>query len=103
MRVAFKMKLKSGMEAEYQRRHDAIWPALVSLLRDAGISNYSIYLDPETNILFAVQEVSGENNSQALGENKIVQEWWHYMSDLMETNPDHSPVSKPLMEVFHLD
>ena len=102
MRVAFKMKLKPGMQAEYQKRHEAIWPELAKLISDAGISDYSIFLDAETNILFAVQEVAGQN-SQALGENPVVQQWWIYMADLMETNPDHSPVSKPLVEVFHLE
>ena len=53
-RYAFKMKLNPGMEAEYRKRHDEIWPELVTLLHDAGVSDYSIHLDPETNILFGV-------------------------------------------------
>jgi len=97
------MQLKPGVAAEYERRHAAIWPELVELLRQAGISDYSIFLDPETNTLFAVQEQSGSGSSQDLGSNPIVQKWWAYMADLMETNPDKSPVSKPLQQVFHLD
>ena len=102
MKVAFKMKLKPGFSEEYKRRHDEIWPELSALLTDSGVSNYSIFLDEETNVLFAVQENKGEG-SQDLGKTEIVQKWWAYMADIMETNPDHSPQSTPLKMVFHLD
>lgn len=100
---AFKMKLKPGYEAEYERRHNAIWPELKQLLSDAGVSDYTIFLDRETLTLFAVQKVSGEGGSQDLGSNPIVQKWWDYMADIMEVNPDNSPVSIPLPQVFHMD
>ncbi len=102
-RVAFKMKLKPGFEDEYKRRHDHIWPELKKLLNDAGIYDYTIFLDDETNTLFAVQKSKEEKGSQDLGKTEIVQRWWKYMADIMETNPDHSPVSIPLKEVFHLE
>jgi L-rhamnose mutarotase len=102
MKVAFKMKLKPGMKAEYEKRHAEIWPELAELLSKSGISDYSIFLDEETNTLFAVQRLSG-SSSQELGSNPIVQKWWEFMSDIMETNPDSSPVSIPLTPVFHLD
>ena len=97
------MKLKAGFEEEYKRRHDLIWPELKELLRDAGIYDYSIFLDDETNTLFAVQKSKEDKGSQDLGKTEIVQRWWKYMADIMETNPDHSPVSVPLKEVFHLE
>ncbi|MGV3505461.1 MAG: L-rhamnose mutarotase [Adhaeribacter sp.] len=100
-RFAFKMKLKPGQVAEYKRRHAAIWPELVELLKSAGLSDYSIFLDEETNTLFAVQKQSG-TSSQDLGSEPVVQRWWAYMADIMETNPDHSPVAVVLPEVFHL-
>jgi L-rhamnose mutarotase len=100
-RFAFKMKLKPGFAAEYQKRHAEIWPELAQLLKDAGVSDYAIFLDEETNILFAVQKQSGQS-SQDLGTTAIVQKWWAYMADLMDTNPDNSPVSVPLKEVFYL-
>ncbi len=100
---AFKMKLKPGYEAEYERRHNAIWPELKQLLSNAGVSDYTIFLDRETLTLFAVQKVSGEGGSQDLGSNPIVQKWWDYMADIMEVNPDNSPVSIPLPQVFHMD
>lgn len=102
-RFAFKMKLKPGSKAEYKKRHDEIWPELEQLIRDTGVSDYSIFLDEETNTLFAVQKQSGESSSQDLGTNPLVQKWWAYMADIMETNPDNSPVTIPLKEVFYME
>ena len=101
-RVAFKMHLKKGMKEEYRKRHDAIWPELKQLLKYAGISEYSIFLDEETNTLFAFQKVTDGSGSQDLGQNEIVQKWWSYMADIMETNADKSPVSTELEEVFYM-
>ena len=102
LRVAFKMKLKPGFKDEYKRRHAAIWPELSALLKEAGVSDYSIFLDEETNSLFGVQKQAGDMSSQALGGTEIVKKWWAYMADIMETNPDNSPVTVPLEEVFHM-
>ena len=102
-RTAFKMKLKPGCEVEYQKRHDEIWPELAVLIKESGVSDYSIFLDRETNILFAVQKQSGNQGSQDLGTNPMVRKWWDYMADIMEVNPDHSPVTIPLTEVFYLE
>lgn len=102
-RAAFKMKLYPGMREEYEKRHNALWPDLRKLLKDAGVSDYSIFLDEETNTLFAVQKNSGEGGSQDLGSTEIVKKWWAYMADLMETNPDNSPISIPLPEVFYME
>lgn len=101
-RLAFKMKLNPGMKDEYKKRHDEIWPELEILLKKNGVSDYSIFLDEETNILFAFQNVSGSQGSQDLSQDPIVQKWWAYMADIMETNPDNSPVSIPLEEVFYM-
>lgn len=101
-RLAFKMKLKEGKKNEYKKRHDALWPELEGLLKAQGVSEYSIFLDKDTHTLFAFQKVSGEGGSQELVDNPIVKKWWHYMADIMEVNPDNSPVSIPLEEVFYL-
>jgi len=103
MRKAFVMQLKKGCEAEYQKRHDEIWPELKALLSESGVFDYTIFLERETGKLFAFLQVKGQAGSQGLGGNPIVQKWWAYMSDLMETHPDNSPVSTPLEEVFHMD
>ena len=100
-RHAFTMKLKPGYEEEYKKRHDEIWPELEKVLSDAGIHNYSIYLDEETGTLFAYQEL--EDEYEDVSDNPIVRKWWNYMQDIMETNPDSSPVEKPLREVFHME
>ncbi|HKI88505.1 MAG TPA: L-rhamnose mutarotase [Draconibacterium sp.] len=102
-RNAFKMHLNEGMKDEYKKRHDEIWPELKKLLKEAGISEYSIFIDEETNTLFAFQKVSGQGNSQDLAQTETVQKWWKYMADIMKTNPDNSPVSTKLDEVFYLD
>jgi L-rhamnose mutarotase len=102
-RYAFKMKLKPGFEAEYKRRHDEIWPELAKAHTDAGISDYSIFFDEETLTLFAVQKQTDNNTTAEMPTLPIVKKWWDYMSDIMDANPDHSPVCTPLREVFYLD
>lgn len=102
-RFGFKMKLKPGCAAEYKKRHDEIWPELAELIKSTGVCDYSIFLDEETNILFAVQKQSGESSSQDLGDNPIVKKWWAMNTDIMECNPDNSPVSIPLTEMFYME
>ncbi len=102
-RFGFKMKLYPGFSEEYKKRHSEIWPELVKLLKNEGIGNYSIFLDSETNTLFAYQEQNGDSTSQDLGSTGIVKKWWDYMADIMETNPDNSPVTVPLEQVFYLE
>ena len=92
-RLAFKMKLNPGHKKAYKERHDNLWPELKTLLKDNGVSEYSIFLDEETNTLFAFQRVSGERGSQDLANHEIVKKWWNFMADIMEVNPDNSPVS----------
>ncbi len=101
-RHAFKMRLDAGMEAEYTRRHDEIWPELVDLLRETGISNYSIHLDRETNTLFGYLERRDGHTMDDLPNHPVMKKWWAYMGDIMATNPDGSPVAIPLTETFHL-
>ncbi|MFK7834288.1 MAG: L-rhamnose mutarotase [Winogradskyella sp.] len=99
---AFKMKLIPGFKDEYKKRHDDIWPELSTLLSDTGISDYSIFLDEETCILFAVQKIHKDYDTSQLPNHPIVKKWWAYMADIMETNPDNSPVEKPLEDMFYL-
>jgi len=97
------MYLKPGFKDEYKKRHDEIWPELKALIHSTGVSDYSIFLDESTNTLFGVQTQNGDQSSQDLGQNPVVQKWWAYMSDIMATNPDNSPISIPLEEVFYLE
>lgn len=103
LRAGFAMQLKPGNEAEYKRRHDEIWPRLVERLQAAGVRDYVIYLDPRTHTLFASQKLTEHNTADELAADDVVKEWWTYMADLMETNPDHSPAVFPLTEMFYLD
>ncbi len=102
MRVAFKMKLHPGQEAEYRRRHDELWPELAELLKQTGVRDYSIFLDPETLALFGVLDIDEPARLDALPAEPVMQRWWAYMADIMDTNPDQSPLSLPLVQVFHL-
>jgi len=101
-RVAFKMKLFKGSEEEYKRRHDALWPELKTLLKQAGIKDYSIFLDEETNALFGYLTISNIAQLDELPKHPVMQKWWAYMKDIMETNEDNSPVNISLKEVFYL-
>lgn len=101
-RVAFKMKLIKGFEAEYKKRHDEIWPDLQVLLKDSGISEYSIFLEEETGSLFGFLKMESPIKLDELPSYPVMQKWWKFMGDIMETNPDNSPVSIPLKEVFYL-
>ena len=101
-RIGFAMQLKPGQAAEYERRHDHIWPELAALLKDSGISDYSIFLEEGTGRLFAVLTRSPDPKMEALPQTEIMRKWWSYMADIMETNPDQSPVVVPLRKMFHL-
>jgi L-rhamnose mutarotase len=102
-KYAFKMKLNPGMEAEYRKRHDEIWPELVDLLKEAGISDYSIHLDPETDILFGVLWREEGHRMDDLPNHPVMRKWWAHMADVMATKPDNEPVAVPLTTVFHMD
>jgi L-rhamnose mutarotase len=101
-RVAFKMKLFKGSEEEYKRRHDALWPELKTLLKEAGIKDYSIFLDEETNALVGYLTISDISQLDELPKHSVMKKWWAYMKDIMETNEDNSPVNISLKEVFYL-
>lgn len=102
-RMAFKMQLKPGCKEEYKKRHAALWPEMKELLKQGGVSNYSIFHDEQTDTLYAYQEVEGDGGSQDMGGYEVVRKWWDYMSDIMDVNPDNSPVSIPLEQVFFLE
>ncbi len=101
-RLAFKMKLFKGFEAEYLKRHDELWPELQQLLKETGVNDYAIFLDTATNDLFGVLKLEEGKTMDNLPAHPVMQRWWAYMSDIMETNDDKSPVSIPLTEVFYL-
>ena len=101
-KYAFRMQLTPGMEDEYRRRHDAIWPDLVTLLQGAGISDYSIHLDRETGVLFGVLWRTDDNGMDALPGHPVMQRWWAHMADIMASGPDNAPMAVPLVPMFHM-
>lgn len=100
---AFRMKLRPGAMQEYRRRHDEIWPELSQLLHDAGIHDYSIFLDEETLHLFAVLKLKPDNTRESLPQHPVMKRWWQHMADLMETHADNRPREWPLTPMFHLE
>jgi L-rhamnose mutarotase len=101
-KYAFKMQLNPGQEAEYRRRHDALWPELADLLRAAGVRDYSIHLDPETNVLFGLLSRPDGHGMADLPSHPVMQKWWAYMADIMLTHPSNEPVAMPLRLMFHM-
>ena len=101
-KYAFRMRLNPGCEDEYRKRHNAIWPELVALLKEAGVSDYSIHLDRETGLLFGVLWRTKDHGMEALPETEVMQRWWAHMADIMETHSDNEPVALPLETVFHM-
>lgn len=100
--IAFTMKLKKGFEQEYKKRHDEIWPELSELLVKSGITEYAIYLDEASGILFAVQKRVDNHTLDELPQTEIMKKWWAFMADIMDTNPDNSPVVKDLSCVYRM-
>ena len=101
--LAFRMQLKPGRVDEYRRRHDELWPELAETLSDAGIYDYSIFLDPATLQLFAVLKLAPGHRRDELPDHPVMKRWWLYMAELMETDPDLRPREWPLVPMFHLD
>jgi L-rhamnose mutarotase len=102
IRKAFRMSVHPGQEVEYARRHNPIWPELVAVLREHGVRSYSIFLDADTNDLFAYAEVESDEQWAAIAGTAVCRRWWRSMRDLMPSNPDDSPRARDLREVFDL-
>jgi L-rhamnose mutarotase len=103
IRKAFVMSVHPDSAQEYEKRHNPIWPELEKVLKDHGVSNYSIFLHPGTHQLFGYAEIENEEQWASIGATEICRKWWKQNVEIMPSNPDHSPVSAPLREVFHLD
>lgn len=99
----FKMKLYDGMEKEYEKRHNELWQDMKDMIHEYGGKNYSIFWDKDTNILFGYIEIEDEEKWNASAETEVCRRWWHFMANVMETNPGESPVSVDLKMMFHLD
>jgi L-rhamnose mutarotase len=103
IRKAFVMQVNPDQHEEYERRHSPIWPELEAVLKEHGVTDYSIFLDEDTHQLFAYAEVEDEARWAAIADTEICKKWWAHMGDVMPGNPDGSPVAKDLREVFHIE
>jgi L-rhamnose mutarotase len=103
IRKAFRMSVHAGQEAEYERRHNPIWRELEDTLVRHGVRSYSIFLDPVTRDLFGYAEIDSEERWQAIAATEVCRRWWRHMKEVMPANPDDSPVSSALREVFHIE
>jgi L-rhamnose mutarotase len=103
IRKAFRMSVNAGQEAEYERRHNPIWRELADTLVRHGVRSYSIFLDPVTRDLFGYAEIDSEERWQAIAGTEVCRRWWTHMKEVMPANPDDSPVSSALREVFHIE
>ena len=103
IRKAFLMTLKPGHQDEYEKRHNPIWPDLQNVLKKHGVTNYSIFLYRDADLLFAYAEIESESLWEQIAQTEVCRRWWAHMKDLMLTNPDASPLAVALPEVFHLD
>ena len=103
IRKAFRMSVHRDQHGEYERRHNPIWRELHDTLIEHGVSTYSIYLDPVTSELFAYAEIDSEERWKAIASTQVCRRWWSHMRALMPSNPDESPVSRELREVFHIE
>lgn len=102
IRKAFVMTVHPGFEAEYEKRHNSIWPELEAVLKSHGVLTYSIFLHPATRQLFGYVEIENEARWNAIAETDVCRRWWDFMQEIMPSHPDHRPVSTDLKEVFHL-
>lgn len=103
IRKAFVMQVNPDAHAEYKKRHDEIFPELVTELKNHGSHHYSIFLDKERNLLFGYVEIEDEARWNAIAKTEACQKWWAFMKDIMLSNPDNSPISQELEQVFYLD
>ncbi len=103
IRKAFVMSVNPDQHAEYERRHRPIWPELEQVLKKHGVHNYSIFLNAATNQLFGYVEIEDEARWSAIAKTPECRRWWAHMKDVMPSNPDNSPKSESLREVFHID
>lgn len=103
IRKAFLMQVNPDQHEEYQKRHAPIWPELEAVLKEHGVHNYSIYLEPNLSQLFATVEIEDEERWEQIADTDVCKRWWAHMRDIMPSNPDNSPVSIALQEVFHID
>lgn len=103
IRKAFLMQVNPDAHDEYIRRHNPIWEELEAVLKEHGVLNYSIFLDEGSSSLFGYAEIEDEERWNSIAQTDVCRRWWTHMKEIMPSNPDHSPISSALKEVFHIE
>jgi len=103
IRKAFVMQVNPDRHEEYRKRHSPVWPELESVLKSHGVHNYSIHLHAETSQLFAYVEIEDESRWQSIAQTDVCRKWWAHMQEIMPSNPDNSPISSDLQEVYYIE
>lgn len=101
-RYAWKATIKDGTENEYIRRHSELWAELAAVLKEAGIRNYSIWLNG--NELFGYYECAqGIRHAAAVqAGSPVVERWNNYMADILVMETDPLTGAQPMLqEVFY--
>ena len=96
------MQLREGQAEEFHRRHDPVWPQLQALLEDEGVSNFSIFLHPQTHQLFAYAEIASEERWDVITRAEVYRDWWASLRELVDVAEDNTPVATELRELFYL-
>ena len=97
------MSIHAGQAAEYERRHTPIWPELEATLLEHGVDTYTIFLDDASGDLFAYVEFDSQARWDTVENTEVCRRWWRHMREIMPSNVDDSPESRPLREVFHIE
>ena len=99
---SFRMRVHPEHIAEYEQRHNPIWPELEAVLKAHGVQRYLIFVDDSTADLFAYAEIESEERWQAIARTEVCQRWWQSMKTLMPSKADGSPQASDLRRVFEL-
>jgi L-rhamnose mutarotase len=102
-RTCFTFTIKPGTEDEYKRRHDEIWPEMVSALRESGISNYSLFRRGLEVIAYAECEPDAATAFAKMGATDVDRRWSEWFEEVLERRFGDDGEAMSVPEVWHLD
>jgi L-rhamnose mutarotase len=101
-RVGFTMRILPGQEAEYRRRHAAVWPEMLAALKAAGARDYSIYLRGRDLFAYLVVDDFAAFRA-AMAASPVNARWQSEMAALIDPLTDPATgFHQRLEEIFHL-
>jgi L-rhamnose mutarotase len=102
-RVCFTFDLYEGAEAEYKKRHDEIWPELVTAIKEAGFANYSLFRRGTQIVAYAEVSPDLQTALGKLGTSEYNAKWATWFEDLIVNLTDAKGRLMSMTEVWHLD